>query len=127
MPCYFIYDNLKAHPFILQDSPLPGFEILSWDSWTLGTMWDIGDDAGYTKIGKQKVHGQLWKLEDPSRPVIEKIREYAGIYKGVKEETLVTVKVPINDLISHDLQATTFSLSKIDTNYTIVNDGRWRF
>ena len=127
MPCYFVYDNLKANPFALYDEPLPGFEVLSWNSWTTGTMWDIGNDAGFTTIGHHQVYGQVWKLVDPSQNVLHKIRDYSGAYTGLREEVDVRVVVPIDDLIKEELQATTFALSKIANDYEIIREGRWRF
>ena len=66
MRAYFIFNNLKVNTFALYDSPFPGFELLTWDHETFvdGTLWDIGDDAGYTPIGITKVYGQIWLAQD---------------------------------------------------------------
>jgi gamma-glutamylcyclotransferase (GGCT)/AIG2-like uncharacterized protein YtfP len=125
MPAYFIYSNLKVNPFLLGDRPLPGFELVAWDSWTLGTLWDIGEEAGYSIIGKTKVHGQLWRLEDNSNE--ELIKQCSGIFSGLNREINVEVVVPIDELVSENLMATTYALQEINTCYKIVSDGRWKF
>lgn len=122
---FFIFNNLKCNPFILGDHPLPGFELLAWDSWTIGTLWDRGTDAGFTKIGHIEVHGQIWKVENFSE--ISTLEEFLGVYKGATEKTTIEVVLPINELEKEKLAVTTYSLAKIDPSYKIVNDGRWRF
>ena len=125
MSCYFIYNNLKVHPFILGDGPLPGFELISWDSWTIGTLWNIGEDAGYTRIGKDKVYGQLWKVEDYKElPFLE---QCCGLESGRNEIIEVDLVVPIDDLINDNISASTFALKNISNDYTIISDGKWRF
>jgi hypothetical protein len=90
-------------------------------------MWDIGNDAGFTLIGNDQVFGQLWKLEDTSQSVIHTLREYSGIESGLCEEIEIEVTVPLDELATHDLPATTFALSRIINTYEIIKDGRWRF
>ena len=125
MSCYFIYNNLKVNPFLLGDRPLPGFELIAWDSWTMGTLWDIGEDAGYTVIGKDKVHGQLWKVEDYKE--LPLLGRCCGINLGLSEEININLNVPIDELLTESLSAVTFALKSISNDYSIVSDGKWRF
>lgn len=125
MDCYFIYSNIKVNPFILQDQPYYGFSRLTWDteSWTYGTLWDIGVDAGYTKIGKGQVYGQLWTTEDHSK--IRELESIFGVEKGLMEPTEVEVIVQPEPLLKEKIKAVTFQLTSILNEYKIVNDGKW--
>lgn len=122
MSFYFIYNNLKVNPFILQDQPYPGFELLTWDneSWTDGTLWDLGLDAGYTKIGLGSVYGQVWKCLSHSR---EKELEDMFIHDNLLKPT--EIKVLIQDIPPIIITARTFQLNSILTDYKIISDGKW--
>ena len=123
--CYFIYNNLKVSPFLLQDSPLPGFRVLTWEheSWTNGTLWDLGKDAGFSIIGKDKVYGQLWVAEDLNR--IEDINSFFGVKSGLTIPTEIDVSILIDNLITESIPAITFALESIKPTYKIVSDGKW--
>ena len=125
MDCYFIYSNLKVNPFILQDQPYYGFSLLSWDneSWTPGTLWDIGVDAGYTRIGKGYVYGQVWILENPSKA--RDVEDFFGVGAGLMEPTEVEVSIQVEPTIIEKLKAITFQLTKIKNEYKIIDDGKW--
>lgn len=126
--CYFVYNNLKVHPFLMGDAPLPGFELISWDNYTYtdGTLWKLDfEDAGYTKIGIHKVHGQLWKTEDTSK--IDFLEECFGVHKGLTSPIEIEVTVELGDLDKPKLKATTFALEKINPGYEIIKEGKWRF
>lgn len=126
--CYFIYNNLKINPFILGDAPMPGFELLSWDvdSYTDGTLWELPfNDAGFTKIGIDKVHGQVWKLVDPKEEPF--LRECFGVYKGLMSPVEIPVTIEIDKADIETLPAITFALNEIKPSYKLVRDGRWRF
>lgn len=121
---YFIYGNLKVSPFFLKDSPVPGFELVTWDhqSWVYGTLYDIGDDAGFTPIGKDKVHGQVWRTDSIYN--VYDLAKYSGVYDGLTEE--VDLKVKIEDEgLEQILKATTFRLTEIKSEYNIVRGGHW--
>lgn len=125
MEAYFIYNNLKAHPFKINTEPaIPGFRVLSWDSWTYGTLWDIGKDAAYTRIGTGKVFGQLWIPEDYKN--LSLLEGFCGIDTGLTEEVKVKVEFPIGIDIE-EISAVTYSLAKIQSEYKIIHDGKWRF
>jgi gamma-glutamylcyclotransferase (GGCT)/AIG2-like uncharacterized protein YtfP len=122
---YFVYNNLKVHPFVLGDAPFPGFDLIAWDGWTYGTLWDRGGDAGMTLIGQTKVHGQVWKMAQPDK--LLELEDFWGVSKGSTEPTEVEVVVPISELESEKVKAMTYILSKIDSTYQIVYDGKWKF
>ena len=125
MYCYFIYNNLKVNPFLLYDQPVSGFEILSWDnqSWTNGTLWDIGVDAGYTRIGKGSVYGQIWLTRDVNK--IPDLEDMLGVYRGLREPVEVDVSLEIEPSVIEHIKAITFQLKTISNEYKIVNDGKW--
>ena len=78
MKAFFIFNNLKVNTFLLQDSPFPGFDVLTWEhqSFIDGTLWDIGNDAGYTPIGITKVHGQIWTTDNTNQ--IDELEYFIG-------------------------------------------------
>lgn len=126
--CYFVFNNLKIHPFLNGDGPLPGFEILSWDAYTYteGTLWKLDiEDAGFTKIGIDKVHGQLWKVEDPTQ--IHVLKDCFGVKSGLTYETDIEVTIEFDKLDKSNLKAKTFALEKISPKYEIIKNGRWKF
>jgi len=125
MRAYFIFNNLKVslHP---NDAPFPGFDMLGHEKQcsTLGTLWDIGGDAGYTVIGKTKVKGQLWIAENLD--AIDELEFYIGAKKGLTEPTKVKVDFVYDDPPVHEtLDAIVYRLTEIKKNYRIVNDGWW--
>lgn len=127
MRTYFVYSNLKVSPFINGDAPIPGFELLTWDheSSVPGTLWDLGHDAGLTKIGKGVVYGQLWVAENTEK--IRLLEEYMGVYSGLTEPNQVDVKVTTPDgEIQEIIKAVTFHLTNIKNSYKIVEDGKWQ-
>lgn len=130
MSLYFICSNLKVNPFILQDKPLPGFNLLSWDNETSveGSLWELDcGDAAYSKIITTSVRGQLWKLEDPDPDNISFLEDCVGVSKGICAPLEVNVTVTINELEKQQLRAITFALNRIIPNYKLIKDGRWKF
>lgn len=126
MEAYFIYNNIKAHPFkINTGAPIPGFRVLSWDSWTYGTLWDIGEDAAYTSIGNGKVFGQLWIPENYSN--LHMLESFCRVDEGLTEAVEIKVAVPVDQLEVEEIPAVTYALSKVDLKYKIVQDGKWKF
>ena len=124
MAAYFIFNNLKVNTFSLYDSPFPGFELLTWDheSFVDGTLWDIGDDAGYTPIGITKVYGQLWLPQDVNQ--VPELENFLGVNSGLTEPMKTKCSIIAND-IAERLDVIIYRLRRIDTNYTIVHDGKW--
>ena len=125
MPAYFVFNNLKVNPFVLGDNPLPGFDLVAWDAWTVGTLLDIGEDAGFSRLGKTEIHGQLWKLSDPRE--VYTLEEYVGKLSGLVDEIKIPVIVSIDEYLTEKLTATTFSIARIKPEYKILHTGRWRF
>ena len=123
MRTYFIFNNLKVHPFFLSDGPFPGFKLLTWDheSWTYGTLLDIGNDAGFTPIGHYKVFGQLWVADD--MPKITELEDLLGVNRGFMEPVKVLVNIETD--VKEKVDAITYRLKNIPSNYGIVEDGKW--
>lgn len=122
MSFYFIYNNLKVNPFILQDAPPLGFELLAWenDCHTPGTLWDIGVDAGLTSIGLGEVYGQIWKsLSYSNERDLEDLFKRDGLFQPTE------IKVLIEDIPPILVEAKTFQLKTIVADYAIVHDGKW--
>lgn len=123
---YFIYNNLKVNPFILHDSAYPGFELLTWDkeSWTQGTLWDIGHDAGYSVIGNANVCGQLWICRDNSKE--SDVAKLFGVEIGISRPIEVKVKIkPNGDTQEDEVSAKTFALNNIEDSYIMIKNGFW--
>jgi len=122
--CVFIFNNLKVSPFIFGDAPPIGFELITYEneSSTPGTLWDIGVDAGMTRIGNGNVQGQLWKSYDST--ALSDLRDMYGVYSGLNEEYVVPVTIDV-DHIKTTVFALTFILTRIQNSYKIVKDGNW--
>jgi hypothetical protein len=124
MQAFFIFNNLKVNTFNLKDEPFPGFELLTWEheSFTNGTLWDIGFDAGYTPIGICKVHGQVWLSHDTQQ--ISELEYFLGVDSGLTEP--LKTKIFIQDEIGlEQIDATVYKLREIKSAYNIVYDGKW--
>lgn len=124
MRAFFIFNNLKVNTFALQDEPFPGFELLTWEheSFVDGTLWDIGNDAGYTPIGITKVHGQLWLAQDTQQ--ISELEYFLGVQSGLTEPMSTKVFIQTHD-VAERIDAVIYRLRNINTNYLIVHDGKW--
>ena len=124
MNAFFIFNNLKVNTFQLKDQPFPGFELLTWEheSYTEGTLWDIGFDAGYTPIGISKVHGQVWLSRDHQQ--ISELEYFLGVHSGLTEP--MKTKIYIQDTFGNEkITATIYKLREIKSIYSIVYDGKW--
>lgn len=124
MRVFFIFNNLKVNTFTLQDEPFPGFELLTWEheSFVDGTLWDIGNDAGYTPIGITKIYGQLWIAHDMQK--INELEYFLGAKSGLTEPMVTKVYI-ICDEIGEKVDATIYKLRDIKSIYKIVSDGKW--
>lgn len=123
---YFIYNNLKVNTLLPGDSPFPGFELLTFDneSWTFGTLWNLGWDAGYSYLGKHQVKGQVWYVQN--KDSISELEKYAGVKSGLMEPINVEVKIEALDgTIQDTVQAVTFRLKELKPEYKIVDSGFW--
>ena len=110
--------------FTLSDVPFPGFELLTWDHETHvdGTLWDMGEDAGYTPIGITKVHGQIWLAQDTRQ--IPELENFLGVQSGLTE-AMKTKCYVTSDGITDVIDAVIYRLRSINAAYHIVHDGRW--
>lgn len=124
MRTYFIFNNMRVDKFRLYDAPYPGFELLTWEDHTktFGTLWDIGDDAGYTSIGNNFVKGQLWLANDLTK--IDELEYFLGAKSGLTEPHKIKVYIQKDDIMEQ-VDAIVYKLKKIETIYKIVNDGYW--
>lgn len=125
MSAFFIFNNLKVslHPC---DAPVPGFELLAHENQcsTIGTLWDIGNDAGFTLIGKTLIRGQLWIAKDMD--AITELEDYLGVYKGLTVPEKITVDVVYEDImLKEELPATIYKLATIKPAYKMLDDGWW--
>ena len=98
---------------------------MSWDAWTYGTLWDVGQDAAYTCIGTGKVFGQIWLPDDYKN--LSLLEGFCGIDTGLTEVVEIKVSVPIGQTEIEEISAVTYGLSRISPEYKIVQDGKWRF
>jgi gamma-glutamylcyclotransferase (GGCT)/AIG2-like uncharacterized protein YtfP len=108
------------------DAPYPGFELVTYDneSFTYGTLWNIGKDSGMTRIGKGIVYGQLWRSTNNNS--IEELIDFIDQRTGTLEKAIVTVEVKIQQYeIQTKIDAVTFFLTKIQKEYNIIDDGYW--
>ena len=126
MRSYFIFNNLKVGLHVA-DAPIPGFSVLGYEPQcsTVGTLWDIGTDAGFSVIGKTEVKGQLWLAEDVE--AIKVLEEFVGLKSGLTEPTKIKVRLKVEDVppIFETLDATVYRLTSLKNYYKIVNDGWW--
>jgi len=124
MQAFFIFNNLKVNTFNLRDEPFPGFELLTWEheSYTNGTLWDIGFDAGYTPIGIHQVHGQVWLSHDIQR--IAELEYFLGVESGLTQPVKTKIFVQA-DFGFDKIDATVYKLREIKSAYSIVYDGKW--
>lgn len=124
MRAVFIFNNLKVNTFNLRDEPFPGFELLTWEheSFTNGTLWDIGNDAGYTPIGIAQVYGQIWLAHDLNQ--LNELEYFLGAKTGLTEPMKTECYI-MCDGIAEKIDVTVFRLREIRTIYSIVSDGKW--
>lgn len=124
MRVFFIFNNLKVNSFFLQDRPFPGFDLLTWEheSFVDGTLWDIGDDAGYTPIGITKIYGQLWIAEDPEK--INELEYFLGAKSGLTEPIVTKAYIRAEE-VDETVNAVVYRLRQIKNIYKIVSDGKW--
>ena len=122
--CVFIYGNLKVSPFLPNDAPIPGFELVTYEreSYVPGTLWDTGRDAGFTRIGNGIVYGQLWRITDPIK--LDDLFLFTGVKSGILETIIIPIEVNVDNHKS-EIEALTFSLTQIKKEYTIIQDGYW--
>lgn len=132
MRTFFIFNNLKVDTWQVnadmtpKDQPLPGFELLTWESESFvpGTLWDLGQDAGYTPLGIHKVEGQIWIAKDLNQ--IDELEYFLGAKSGLTEPCKVKAVVqPKEDLVTEEIDVIVYRLREIRNIYKIVNDGKW--
>jgi len=123
---YFIYNNLKVNPFVIQDKPFPGFELVTWDhqTSTIGTLLNLGFDAAYIEAGHMLVKGQLWKSDD--RIACRKLED---VFLTGDDFVMIDVKVCLSiedEQVKTD--AITFALKQLKPGqYNPIPTGQWNF
>ena len=81
---------------------------------------ETAHNAGYSRIGKGKVHGQLWIPEDYKN--LSMLESFCGVETGLTEPVEVTVTLPVEDLLNtEELPAVTYALSAVSTKYAIMH------
>lgn len=123
---YFVYNNLKVNTFILQDQPFPGLSVLTWEtqSYTKGTLLDIGVDSVFIPNGNYKVFGQLWTVEDLNK--ISEFEDFLGIHDGLKKIIEIPVTIEYDKERLGQYKAITYTSNKlILSNFKVVEDGKW--
>jgi hypothetical protein len=126
MELFFIYNNLKAKPLKpLSDASIPGFRVLTWNAEVDGTLWDIGNDSGYTRLGISKVQGQLWIPDNYNN--YSDLKSFCRVDEGITEITKVKAKFKIepDDIIAEEIEVLTFALISIKPQYEIIRNGVW--
>lgn len=125
MNAFFIVGNLKVNPFLLKDAPLPGFSVVAWDAYTVGSLWllDSFDEVCFLQQGNVKVHGQIWKADKSDN--ITLLEKYSGKSDGLTDYTKVKLILPTESDLQ--LNALAFNLINIKPEYKKLNEGKWRF
>lgn len=121
MNTYFIYSNIKVNTLHPNDGPFPGFKLVTYEneSWTMGTLIDIGVDAGFTNLGHHRVYGQLWRAEDPNR--LYEFEDIIGIRSGFNE----LIKIPVEVESEGIIDALTYRIKNLPKPFEIIPSGRW--
>jgi hypothetical protein len=126
MDLFFIYNNLKAKPLNpLAEAAIPGFRVLTWNAEVDGTLWDIGNDSGYTRLGISTVKGQLWIPDNYNN--YSDLKSFCRVDEGLTEITKVKAKFKIepDDIVSEEFEVLTFALTSIKSQYKIIYTGIW--
>ena len=126
MELFYIYNNLKVHPFKPLSAPaILGFEVLIWEATTTGTLFDIGGNAGLITEGSYDIHGQVWKPENYD--YYDFLVSFCGVDEDLTEIKKIKVKAIIDQHKKEDLEVFTFSLKQVKSNYNIIKTGKWLF
>ena len=125
MKSYFIYSNVKVNPYILNDIPIPGFELLLWEHevHTIGTLIDMGFDAGFTPVGNRKVSGQIWVLKDLKAENI--LESCVGAKSGITEPIEIDVQVNSNSGVVEKIKAKTYRIKEFKAIYKVCEFDTW--
>jgi len=115
---------MMVDTFRLQDLPFPGFSQLTWEheSTIDGSLFDIGEDAGYTNLGIHKVSGQIWLAEDTEQ--IRELECFLGS-PNITEPIQVQADIKTNDLIIDKMPVIVYKLREIKENYKMIHTGKW--
>lgn len=118
----FVFDNLKV-TFNPHDAPYHGFEMFAGDQEceTLGTLYDLGGNAGYFPKGDTKIRGQVWYTDDES--CVDELQEFAYPRSNVCQYR-IRVKIAKGDgpLI---VPATVFALCEVPEVPRRIESGYW--
>lgn len=118
----FVYDNLKVtlHP---GDGPYTGFEIIAGETQCsiTGTLFDLGENAGYIPEGNTNVKGQIWTADNYT--LIQELKEFAYPKGNVRlHKVNVTITEDKENLI---IPATVFALNAVPVTALRVISGFW--
>lgn len=118
----FVYDNLKVgfHP---ADAPYDGFEILAGEAncTAEGTLFDLGQNAGYIPIGSTVVRGQIWATSNLY--LIQELKDFAYPDGNVKRDFIyVKIVDEDDDLV---VPASVFTLDVVPDFAKRIESGFW--
>lgn len=118
----FIYGNLKVS-LIPGDQPYPGFDFLVGEAVcsAKGTLYDLGNDAGYIPEGNSLVSGQIWIAE--SAYTIRELRSFF-IPNGNCKEIPIRVKIK-EDKEQLEIPVVTFGLERVPFGAKRIESGYW--
>lgn len=113
MISYFVYNQLKVNPFILNDEPFPGFEILTWDnqSYIVGSLKETEIGDAYIEHGNELIPGQIWHTDDIIAG--RKLEDAVGLATGILELIRVDATILIDDS-PESVNTLTFALKSLD-------------
>lgn len=118
----FVYDNLKVtlHP---GDGPYDGFEIIAGETQCTvkGTLYDLGENAGFIPEGNTLVKGQIWTAQNYN--LIQELKDFAYPKGNVRlQKVSVTITEDKDNLV---IPATVFALNSVPASALKVNSGFW--
>lgn len=118
----FVYDNLKVtlNP---GDAPYYGFEILAGESQcsVVGTLYDMGHNAGFFPTGNTQVRGQIWTTYNSS--LIQELKEFIDPKGNVRIATRNVTITEENDKLV--IPAMIFELQSAPHFSKVVHSGYW--
>jgi len=124
MDLIFVVNNLKVSPFLPYDRPIPGCSLLTYEheSYSTGSLYDLGKDAGFFREPQKLVRGQLWTID--SEKILDDLSLFFGESSGLTKKCYHTIEISIDNVISK-VSAMTFELTKIPKTAKIINDSNW--
>lgn len=118
----FVFDNLKVTLYP-GDGPYHGFEILAGEAQcsTTGSLYDLGDNAGFLPKGNGVIRGQIWTTY--SYQLIDELKDFAYPNGNVRLQTVrVTITEDDERIV---VPATIFAMDYVPEGAKRVDSGFW--